>query len=152
MPGESPSGFVADAIQPLERTAGCVASSPTDVPGVMTHWHATLGIVVVGVALLFALIAGATAWLDRGGHAQIVRLRLGVQVLLVIQAVLGVVLYLTGNRPGEVLHLVYGVAILGVLPLATTFASDAPPRARSWVLAVAGLLILLLAWRLLSTG
>jgi hypothetical protein len=118
----------------------------------MSQWHATLGIAVAGVALLFVLVAGITAWLDRGGHAQIVRLRLGVQALLAVQVVLGALLYLTGARPAEVLHLVYGVAILGVLPLATTFASDAPPRARSWVLAVAGLLILLLAWRLLSTG
>jgi heme A synthase len=118
----------------------------------MTQWHATLGIAVAGVALLFVLVAAVTAWLDRGGHAQIMRLRLGVQALLAVQVVLGGLLYLTGARPGEVLHLVYGIAILGVLPLATTFASDAPPRARSWVLAVAGLLILLLAWRLLSTG
>jgi hypothetical protein len=118
----------------------------------MTQWHATIGIAVMAVALLFALVAGLTAWLDRGGHGWILRLRLGVEALLLVQVALGALLYVAGGRPGELLHLVYGIAILGVLPLATTFASDAPPRSRSWVLAVAGLVILLLAWRLLSTG
>ncbi len=118
----------------------------------MAQWHATLGMVVVTAALLFTLSAAIIAWLDRGGHDWIVRLRWAVEALLVIQVGIGALTYVAGSRPGEWLHLVYGIVILAVLPLASTFASEAPPRARSWVLAVGGLVIVLLAWRLLSTG
>ncbi len=71
---------------------------------------------------------------------------------LVVQVLVGVLLYVGGSRPLEPLHLLYGVAILAVLPLASSFAADAPPRPRSGVRAVAGLMVVLLAWRLLSTG
>jgi hypothetical protein len=114
--------------------------------------HGTLGFLILVAALLFVLVAAITAWLGRGGDAWIARLRLVFEAILLVQVVVGAIVFLTGARPTEWLHLVYGIAILAVIPLATTFASEAPPRSRSGVLAVAGLVILLLAWRLLSTG
>jgi hypothetical protein len=114
--------------------------------------HATLGVLILAAGVLFALAAGSVAWLGRGGDVWVARLRLVLEFVLVVQVVIGAAVFLTGARPTEWLHLVYGVAILAAIPLATTFASEAPPRARSGVLAVAGVVILLLAWRLLSTG
>lgn len=118
----------------------------------MSQLHGTLGMLALVAALLFALAAALVAWLDRGGDAWIARLRLALEAILVVQVLIGLVLFLAGARPSEWLHFVYGLGILAAIPLATSFASDAPPRARSGVLAVAGVVVLLLAWRLLSTG
>lgn len=117
----------------------------------MQPLHAALGPIVMGVAALFALGAAIASWLDRG-HRLVRRAGLVLGVLLLIQVALGALGYLSGARPGEGLHLLYGIVILAVLPLASSFAADAPPRAHSGVLAVAGLVVVLLAWRLLSTG
>jgi heme A synthase len=118
----------------------------------MVQLHATLGIVVMAAALLFVVLAAASAWLLQRGYAQIDRLRLIMEGLLIVQVVVGAIVFISGSRPGEWLHLVYGIAILAALPLAASFASEAPPRPRTGVFAVGGLVILLLAWRLLSTG
>lgn len=118
----------------------------------MGQLHATIGFLILLAGLLFAVAGAIVAWLGHGGDVWIARLRLWLEAVLVVQVVIGALVFLTGARPTEWLHLVYGVVILAVIPLATTFASDAPPRARSGVLAVAGVVILLLAWRLLSTG
>ncbi|MDQ6682975.1 MAG: hypothetical protein M3Y88_06870 [Chloroflexota bacterium] len=80
-------------------------------------------------------------WVER-----LVLLALGSQV------VIGAALYLGGARPREPLHLLYGAALLAVIPLASTFAAEAPPRPRGVVMVGAGIVLLLLAWRLRSTG
>lgn len=117
----------------------------------MQPLHASLGPIVMGIGALFALGAGIASWLDRG-HLLVRRAGFAVGALLLIQVAFGALVYLSGARPGEGLHLLYGIVILAVLPLASSFAADAPPRAHSGVLAVAGLVVVLLAWRLLSTG
>lgn len=117
----------------------------------MQPLHAALGSIVMAAAVLFGIGAGTAAWLDRG-HVAVRRAALVLGALLVVQLALGALVYAVGSRPDDGLHLLYGVAILAVLPLASTFASDAPPRSHSAVLAVAAIVILLLAWRLLSTG
>jgi heme A synthase len=117
----------------------------------MQPLHALLGSVAMAVAALFAIGAAVAAWLDRG-HRLVRRAGLAVSAVLVIEVLVGAVLYLGGARPAEGLHLLYGLVILAVLPFASSFASEAPPRSYTGALAVGGLVILLLAWRLLSTG
>jgi heme A synthase len=117
----------------------------------MQPLHASLGPIVGVAALVFAIVAGISAWLDRW-HGLVRRLSLALGALLVLQVVLGVVVFLTGSRPSEGLHVLYGIVVLAVLPLASSFAAEAPPRPYSGVLAVGGLVVLLLAWRLLATG
>ncbi len=117
----------------------------------MQPLHALLGSIVMAVAALFVVGAGVATWLDRG-HDLVRRAVLAMGAILVIQVLAGVVLYLGGTRPAEGLHLLYGVVIVAVLPFASSFASEAPPRSYSGAAAIAGMLILLLAWRLLSTG
>lgn len=117
----------------------------------MAALHGTVGLVVLVVLALFAIIAAGAAWLDRW-PALILSLRWVVGALLVAQVALGALVYLSGARPSDGLHLLYGLAILAVLPVASSFAADAPSRSRSGVMAAAGLIGVLLAWRLLSTG
>ena len=117
----------------------------------MQYLHQLLGTVIVVVTVVYAVAALLAAWLDRW-HATITRSGAAVTSLLAVQAAVGAIRYLTGARPVEGLHLLYGLVIIGVLPIAATFASEAPPRPRSAVAAAGGAVILLLAWRLLSTG
>ena len=117
----------------------------------MQSLHAQFASGVAAGAVLLVTGAGVAAWLDRG-HVWIRRGALLMMALLVGEVLVGGVVYLGGARPGEALHLLYGIAVLAVLPIASTFASDAPPRASSGVLAAAAAVVLLLAWRLLSTG
>jgi heme A synthase len=72
--------------------------------------------------------------------------------LVALQAVVGALAYAGGDRPGDSLHLLYGAVSLGVLPAAHRFSSEAPPRGRAWTFAVAGLFLLLIVWRLFTTG
>ena len=101
-------------------------------------------VVATGLAAILIAIRGGSPWTDR--------LRIGLTVIIGLQVLTGLALFVTGIRPGESLHLVYGLAALAILPLAGTFASEAPPRPRAWVLAAACLILLVVAWRLASTG
>jgi len=106
--------------------------------------------VVLGGALLFAIGSALLAW--RGASAWVDRARIALIALVAVEAALGAIAWLGGDRPREALHYLYGVAALAVLPLAATFSSEAPPRPRAAVMAVAGLVLTVLAWRLASTG
>jgi hypothetical protein len=103
-------------------------------------------VAIVAIGVLAALIAlrGGSPWTDR--------LRVVLTVIIGLQVAIGALAYLTGERPAEWLHLLYGVAALAILPLAASFASEAPPQDRAWVLVAACATLLLLAWRLASTG
>jgi heme A synthase len=116
----------------------------------MATLHA-IGALAVFVTIVLAILAAAGAAL-RGGAGWVDRLRTGVLAVVALQAAIGAVTYLGGSRPAEPLHLVYGLAAIAVLPLAGTFAAEAPPRPRAWVLVVALATLLLLTWRLASTG
>ena len=113
--------------------------------------HAVVGSAVIVLAAALALAAAAMAWLKRSPRWLEVA-RLGLTGLLGAQLAVGAVLYVVGRRPAEALHLLYAVAALGLLPLAASFAAEAPPRSRAAVLAVAGVLVAFLGWRLAATG
>jgi hypothetical protein len=117
----------------------------------MAAAHAAGGLVVV-VAVCCFLIASVVCarfieprpWLEAAGKA--------VMTILAAQLALGAVTLLGGRRPAEPLHFLYGVAAVGVFPLAGAFAAEAPPRARSGVMAVASAIALALVWRAFQTG
>jgi hypothetical protein len=116
----------------------------------MVELHALGATVVMVAAGLFTIATGILAL--RGGSPIVEWLRRGMLTLVGIQVVIGAVVYLTGRRPHEELHLLYGLVALGVLPLGSSFAEEAPPGPRAGVLAVAGALLLGLGWRLAVTG
>ena len=117
----------------------------------MAGAHAAGGWVVLfaivcflGTAVAVTRSKVAPCWLDRA--------RNGVVALIGVQIALGVIAYATGARPGEPLHLLYGVAALAALPLAQRFAQDAPASARAGTLAVAAAVMLALVGRSFGTG
>ena len=77
-------------------------------------------------------------------------LTIGV-VMALVQAAVGLVLLLSGGRPGSDLHFLYGVTIVLTVPLVASYIAD---RQISRVLAygLASLFMAGLAFRALTTG
>jgi hypothetical protein len=127
----------------------------------VTDVHAALGIVVLAGAVVFTVAAAAAARFSSVGPsaaapggkiAWLERFRVGLTAAIVVQMALGAVLYAQDYRPGETIHLLYGLAAVVALPLGSVFASEAPGRARLWVLAIAGAATAGTLWRLWGTG
>ena len=113
--------------------------------------HAAGGMLLFGVAAAFALASLAGTILGRAGAALEWARRI-LTYLLVLQVLVGALLFAMGDRPAEAIHIFYGVAAVGALPLADAFSSEAPAKARAGVLTVAAVVTLGFLWRLLSTG
>ncbi len=113
--------------------------------------HGWTAFVVIGLLAVTVIAAGLATGLDRG-HRVVAGLAWMWLLLVAIGVLVGGVLFLSGTAPREGLHLLYGVALLGLVPLERTFAADAPPRARSGVRGVVALIALVLVWRLFTTG
>jgi heme A synthase len=116
----------------------------------MGEAHAAVGEALIGGVALFTLAAVAAALM--GGARWIEWLRVAVTILVGIQASLGVAVYVGGDRPGENLHLAYGLVALAAIPFASRFATEAPPAPRAWTLAIAGLITVGVLWRSAATG
>jgi len=116
----------------------------------MAQLHSLGASIVLGAVVVTALLATLVGL--RGGSPWTDQLRGALTVFIGLQMATGVVLFVSGARPHESLHLLYGLVAIAILPLAGSFASEAPPRPRAWVLAGACMLLLIVAWRLASTG
>jgi len=113
--------------------------------------HALGATITLGALAALAIGSGVSAWLDRWhGFADL--LRRVVLALIAVQVALGAAAWLGGDRPRESLHLLYGIGLLALLPLAQSFAEDAPPNLQRGVVAAAAVVGLLLGWRLFVTG
>jgi len=113
--------------------------------------HDRLGFIVVVIAAAGALFALAT--LLRPSLLPTLRVFLTLEVATVgVQVVVGLVLFATGQRPQQVLHLFYGAATLLALPLALFLGRSRPPRDEHvWIIGGA-VLTLLFAFRAVTTA
>jgi hypothetical protein len=116
----------------------------------MAQLHSLGASIVLAAVVLVGAVAAVSAL--RGGAWWIDQLRRAATAVIGLQVVTGLALFISGGRPHESLHLLYGLTALGVLPLAGSFAGQAPPRPRAWVLSVACLILVVVAWRLAATG
>jgi heme A synthase len=117
----------------------------------VTGLHVIGSVVSLVAAGMLVGGAGIAALFDRG-HDAIRPLAVLVIGVFAVQSLLGVAVLVGGTQPSEILHLLYGIGLVAVVPLARTFAAEAPDRVRSGVLSVAGLVAIGLAWRLFATG
>lgn len=117
----------------------------------MSDVHAVVGEALLGVAFLFVLLSVVLAF-TRGARGWFEGFRRLVVGAVAVQGGIGAVLYLSGERPTESLHLLYGAVALAALPLASGFASKAPPKARAGTLALAGVVMIGVLFRSLTTG
>jgi hypothetical protein len=97
-----------------------------------------------GGAVFAAVRQGSRPWLEWA--------RKILMWLVAVQVLSGAVLYGTGHRPAESLHVLYGAASLVAVPFGSYFAAEAPPRPRAVVLAAAGVLTLGVIFRSFVTG
>ncbi|MGH2749888.1 MAG: hypothetical protein ACRDK3_03295 [Actinomycetota bacterium] len=117
----------------------------------MTQLHAIGSVVLLVAAAAYFLFALYSARTGVHGPA-LMKLRLGVVGLAAAQLAVGAVLYATGRKPAETLHILYGIVAVAALPIAATFAQEAPPKARAGALAAGAGLMLVMIWRLWVTG
>jgi hypothetical protein len=115
--------------------------------------HAALLFTILLVLGALALWSGLFALLGRpAGSLLLSGLAIG-ELLLVAEALLGVVLYASGLRPARSeLHLIYGLVAVALLPAAMGYAHDRPARQRHLTYALACLFVCALALRALETG
>jgi CDP-diglyceride synthetase len=73
-------------------------------------------------------------------------------LLLVVQAVLGLVMYVRGFRPAEWVHFLYGVFILLVWPGVFAFTQGQDTRREALIYGVVSLFLWGVALRAISTG
>jgi hypothetical protein len=129
----------------------------------MTAVHGLLGSVLIAGSLV-VVVAATWSWLagrrsgGRLDHRSATdRAVLAVLGVVVVGGSLGVVLLITGSRPADPLHLLYGPAALVALPVAIGLGlrgsgtGSARGRRDLWT-AGGGLVLLGLGLRLLATG
>jgi hypothetical protein len=117
----------------------------------MSELHAAAATGLMAGAAGFAVIGGVMAALDRA-PPWLEWLRIALVIAIALQAAIGLLVLVSGGTPAEQIHWLYGVVILAVPVLAPSFVEEAPPRVRAAVFALAGLLVVILAWRLGATG
>lgn len=74
------------------------------------------------------------------------------QVLIVVQGALGMALFVWGDRPGQMLHILYGFTAALVLPFVWSYVRDRAPRQALLLYSVVALFIFGLAIRGMTTG
>lgn len=117
----------------------------------MAGVHATGGFVLLAGSAAFVVLALICTRVP--GWSRALGIVGNVLVgLLAAQIILGGFLYVQGRRPAEPLHYLYAVVALAAIPAARSLALDAPARSRAGVMAVAGIVVAALVWRLFATG
>lgn len=105
---------------------------------------------VCGIALLLLRRNGgsAPAALERFFHA-FLWITAGIGVL---QAIFGGLLFLSGCRPGEDLHFVYGAIVVLAIPVAYVYSDQKDVRRDIIIMSIAAVAIIGAAIRALATG
>jgi hypothetical protein len=118
----------------------------------VSQLHGFLGLMALALTLLAALWSGGTALAGKPPGRLFVGNLVWVVLGVVLAAATGGFVALTQQPPDDPLHVVYGVIALALLPGAALVAMNRPDTQRSAVLAVAGIVLAVLLFRLVETG
>ena len=113
--------------------------------------HAFLGVVVVAVAVVGALLAA----LVRNRPAAVPAVRVFVRLCgaaAAVQAVVGLVLLIAGERPAEWIHLFYGAATVAPIPIAEAYGRRSRLRNQAMPLLIGSAATALFGLRAVTTG
>ena len=114
--------------------------------------HSTLGSVsaAAGVALV---LSGTWAAVRRSAPSirLVLLVRRATLVAVLLAAIIGIALLFQGHRPHVGLHYLYAFLAVAAVPLAVSMAARQPRRGGLYHVA-AGVLLLLMCFRLFSTG
>lgn len=98
-------------------------------------------------------IYGIVLLIRKRGMDRPMRIMLGVTAGLgIIQALLGGILWLSGSRPVDPLHYVYGLIVLAAIPVAFTYINNKSARRDMIVLTIAAFVVVAAAVRAFMTG
>jgi drug/metabolite transporter (DMT)-like permease len=113
--------------------------------------HLVLGLALLGLVAAIILVAGPRA--IRGGQPPPLYrpLHRAAAALVVVEFVIGLLLYIQQQRPHSTVHLVYAAAALAVMPLAQALVRRDRSRARLYQLG-GTILLLGVVLRLVTTG
>lgn len=119
----------------------------------MNEAHAVVGQVAIVLGLIAALWSIALVVTRRSSGTLYLGNLVWLFGAIAIAAVLGGASVITaGELPADVLHILYGVLALGVLPGVAIISSGRDARARSIVAAIGAIVLVVLLARLLQTG
>jgi heme A synthase len=100
-----------------------------------------------------ATVWGIVLLIRRRGIDRVLRILLGITAGLgIVEAALGGILWLSGARPADQLHYVYGLIVLAAIPVAFTYTSDPTKRRDLIVLIIAAVVVAAAAVRAFMTG
>ncbi|HWV36650.1 MAG TPA: hypothetical protein VNZ55_13520 [Thermomicrobiales bacterium] len=114
--------------------------------------HDRLGTTVI----LFFVVVGLWGLLEfaRGGvlGGNIAGALIIGQILIVVQGLLGLIVFASGDRPQQTLHILYGFTAALVLPFVWSYVRDRAPRQGLLIYSIVALFIVGLAIRGMTTG
>jgi heme A synthase len=113
--------------------------------------HERIGASIIVLGAVGAAWALAQVWRRVVNPAYRVYVRF-LAALIALQAVFGIVLVLTGYRPHEGLHFLYGPAVLLALPVAWRLGAPLDARGEAGALLAGCVAVVLLAIRAVATG
>ena len=119
----------------------------------MVGIHETVGFVVIGIFTI-GWIFGLVLWVSRrAAGAWFWRWLTAAQVIAILQALIGVILVISGKRPTTWLHYVYGFGPLVIFAIGHALARDEMFRGKPWApFAMASFISFGLSLRALMTG
>ncbi len=118
----------------------------------MSDAHALIGQVALVLGFVTAAWSVGLAVLRRPPGTVYLGGLVWVFITIAIASAIGLVMVVSGQAPDDVLHAVYGVLALAVLPGAVLVASGRDDRGRTIVAAVATVVLAILLLRLVATG
>jgi heme A synthase len=121
-------------------------------PDFLPNLHQNLAFVIMAAAVICALW-GFGLWLLHKGINGAFRIALMVTGALgLAQAAIGGILLLSGDRPPDELHYVYGVIVLAALPVAVTYTTGKNVRRDLLWFSIAAFIIFAAGVRAWMTG
>jgi heme A synthase len=119
----------------------------------VTGIHEAVGFVVIGIFTI-GWVFGLVLWVSRrAAGTWFWRWLTAAQVIAILQAVIGVILVISGKRPTTWLHYVYGFGPLVIFAIGHALARDVMFRSKPWApFAMASFISFGLSLRALMTG
>jgi hypothetical protein len=121
-------------------------------PNFLPNLHYNMAFVVMAAGVICAMW-GFGLWLLHKGINSAFRVALMVTgALAFAQGAIGGVLWLSGDRPPDPLHYIYGIIVLAALPVAVTYTTGKNVRRDLLWLSIAALVIFAAGVRAWMTG
>lgn len=109
--------------------------------------YAGVAITVAGIGWSLLIV-----FTGRAGEPAFERFQAAVVSLLVVGAASGLILFATGARPADGLHLLYAIVAIALIPLARSFLGRANGRAAAALMLAAFVVLGGVVFRLFMTG